>query len=100
MFFKRPTLKILFEEVYKKWVLMAVSGRWKVDKIIAAIITFKEFHKVETVADDIEIENPERWISGPKRVTHAQVMAIAKRHRMKLLTFDKRIPGKNVWLLE
>ncbi|MDA0347661.1 MAG: PIN domain-containing protein [Verrucomicrobia bacterium] len=77
-------------------ILMTVSGEKKMQKIISAIAAFREFYNIETVADDIENEQLGTWVSGPKQVTDAHLLAIAKRHELKLLTFDKNIPGKNV----
>jgi hypothetical protein len=52
-------------------VLMTISGERKVDKIKSAIGAFKEFYKVQTVVDDIEIGNLGKWVVGPKQVADA-----------------------------
>jgi uncharacterized protein len=80
-------------------VLMAASGERKPGKIIEAIKAFIKFYSIETVSDKIEIEQLGKWISGPKQVTDAHLLAIAIQHRLKLVTFDKSIPGKDVFCL-
>lgn len=77
-------------------VLMAVSGEKKPGGLISAIKAFKDFYKIETVGDTTEIEQLGKWITGPKQVTDAHLLVVAKRHKLKLLTFDKRIPGPDV----
>ena len=80
-------------------VLMTVSGEKKTERIVSAIGAFKKFYHIETVGDITEIETLGNWISGPKQVTDAHLLAIAKQHKLKLLTFDKSIPTREVLCL-
>ena len=80
-------------------VLMTVSGEKKTGRIVSAIGAFKEFYHIETVGDITEIETLGNWIRGPKQVTDAHLLAIAKQHKLKLLTFDKNIPAREVLCL-
>ncbi len=77
-------------------VLMAVSGEKKPGRLVSAIGAFKKFYNIETVGDTTEIEQLGKWIRGPKQVTDAHLLVVAKHHRLKLLTFDKSIPGPEV----
>ena len=80
-------------------VLMTVSGEKKTGRIVSAIGAFKEFYHIETVGDITEIETLGNWIRGPKQVTDAHLLAITKQHKLKLLTFDKNIPAREVLCL-
>ena len=80
-------------------ILMTVSGEKKMQKIVTAFAAFKNCYNVEMVQDDIELEQLGKWVSGPKQVTDAHLLAIAKRHELSLLTFDMNIPGKAVLCL-
>lgn len=80
-------------------VLMTVSGEKKPGRLVAAIGTFKKFYEIETVGDTAEIEQLGKWIDGPKQVTDAHLLVIAEHHKLKLVTFDKSIPGPGVLCL-
>ena len=80
-------------------VLMTVSGEKKPGKIISARAAFRKFFKVVAVEDRTELEHLAKWITGAKQVTDAHLLSIAKYHKLKLLTFDKRIPGRDVQCL-
>lgn len=77
-------------------VLMAVSGERTTARLVKAITAFKQFYAIETVEDDIELDQLGKWVAGPKQVTDAHLLAIAGKHGLKLLTFDKRMPRKGV----
>mgnify|MGYP006120099903 CR=1 FL=1 len=49
---------------------------------------------------DIELEQLGKWIVGAKQVTDAHLLAIAIKHGLKLVTFDRKIPRKGVLYLE
>ncbi len=77
-------------------VLMTVSGEKKITRLVAAIREFKDFYEVQTVEDDIELDELGDWVAGPKQVTDAHLLAIANKKSLKLVTFDKRLPRKGV----
>lgn len=77
-------------------VLMAVSGERTTAGLVKAICAFKKYFDLKTVSDDIELEQLGKWIAGPKQVTDAHLLAIAGKHGLKLVTFDKRMPRRGV----
>jgi predicted nucleic acid-binding protein len=77
-------------------VLMSVSGERKSNRLVKAIGAFKKHYEMETVSDNIELEQLGKWIEGPKQVTDAHLLAIAGKHGLKLVTFDKRMPRRGV----
>lgn len=80
-------------------VLMNISGERRPDRIVSAIGAFKIFYRLNTVVDQTEIDTLGKWVKGPKQVTDAHLLAIAKHHKLKLVTFDKSIPGRDVLCL-
>ncbi len=77
-------------------VLMTISGERKPTGLVSAIRAFREFYNIETIADDIELEQLGKWIVGAKQVTDAHLLAIANKKGLKLVTFDKKIPRRGV----
>jgi len=77
-------------------VMMTVSGEKKAARLIAAIGAFKGFYNIQMLGDDIELDQLGKWISGPKQVTDAHLLAIANKHGLRLVTFDRHMPRKGV----
>ena len=80
-------------------VLMTISGERKPSRIVSAIMEFKDFYGLTTIADQTEISDLGKWISGPKQVRDAHFLTIAKHHGIKLVTFDRNISGRDVLCL-
>lgn len=75
-------------------VLMTVAGERKPTGLVSAIRSFRDFYDIETIGDDIELEQLGKWIGGAKQLVDAHLLAIARKNGLKLVTFDKSIPRR------
>ena len=49
--------------------------------------------KFELVADDLGADHLPAFVKSPHSITDGHLIELAKRHGMKLVTLDRRIPG-------
>lgn len=64
----------------------------------AALDALKSSSKVrfELVADDLGVSHLPAFVRRPQQLTEGHLLELAKKHAMRLVTLDRRIPGATV----